>query len=343
MKHAVITGASGFIGGWIVREFLEQGWGVTATIHRHESEFLHEMADGGRVQEIRTEVREKCRLRSDLVSAAAGYGGRIDAIVHCAGRATDVGWEREFRETNFESVRHLTGIVTDLEIPRLVFVSTIDVYGLNDYCGQSEQDLETAENPCSSYPRYKILAEKWITEHLAPERYSIIRPGQVWGPGDTTLTARAVDFLRKSPWIIHFGRWRGTNRWPLAHVRNVAAVSYLATISRSADGQAINVIDKEFTTIDQFYRMIARIYLGREKLRTLFLPYWVGMLVAAPVTLISNALNLKHPFMDPSVYALKSVSSNLDLSNDRMMRLFRECGRQPVTLEQGISELEARS
>ena len=338
-KHVFITGPAGFVGGYAVREFVKQGRHVFALVHKTTSRELEELARNGAVTIVRGDVTDFAPLKEALTRAVETRGAALDAVIHCAGRASDVGRRRTFRRVNFESVQRLVQIAKDLAVGRFVFVSTTDVYGLRDFHGEAEDELPLRAALRNPYPEFKIAAENWIRDHLPPERYSIIRPAAVWGAGDRTLTPRIVGFLRRSPWIVHFGQWRGRNRWPLAHVRNVAAAIYLAATLPEAAGRAVNVLDDETTTIDEFYRLLAGIYLPHKTLRTVTLPLWVGAVFGCAVSAISNLLNLDHPFADPSLYALYSVSRHLDFSNRRFRELLAAAGRPIVTREQGIREL----
>lgn len=343
MRHAFVTGAAGFIGGYIARRFTDEGWHVLALVHRTASPELTRLAHAGSVTLVTGDVTDPAGLRTALAAVLAKRGASLDAIVHCAGRASDVGWRREFRRTNFESVRGLVSLVKEWNVGRLVFVSTTDVYGLRDFHGESEDELTLAARPRNPYPEFKIAAEACIRTELPPDRFGIVRPAQVWGVGDLTLTSRIVGFLRTSPWIVHFGKWRGRNRWPLAHVRNVALTAFLVASIPAAGGLAVNVVDDENTTMDEFCRILARVYLPHRTYRTVTLPFWVGQCVGAAVSGLSNLLNLKQPFADPSFYALYAVSHNLDFGNRRMKDLAASAGRALVTRDAGIRELEEAS
>ncbi|MCE5197988.1 MAG: NAD(P)-dependent oxidoreductase [Armatimonadota bacterium] len=343
MKHAFITGAAGFIGGYAVREFVEQGWHVFALVHRKTSAVLDELAASGSVTIVQGDLSDFAELERDLREQLESRGVMLDAIVHCAGRASDVGRRDEFRRTNFESVQNLSGIVEHLDVGQFVFVSTTDVYGLRNFNGESEDELPLQDNIRNPYPEFKIAAEEWILKTLPPERYSIIRPTAVWGVGDPTLTPRIVSFLKSSPWIIHFGKWQGSNRWPLAHVRNVATAIYLAATLQEAAGSAVNVLDSEITTIEEFYRIVASVYLPEKRLRSVTLPMWIGKAFGTVVSSISNTLNLDHPFTDPSLYALYSVASNLDFSNERFLHLLKRGNRRIVSRDEGVDELRSKS
>lgn len=339
MKNVFITGATGFLGRYIAEEFAGNGWCVTALIHRRKSDPLETLAQAGKLDYVSGDVGDFESLRSALFAS----GKVFDVIVHCAGRASDVGWRSEFRRTNYHSVQHLVKLTQDLNVGRLVFVSTTDVYGLLDFKGESEDELDLKPHPRNPYPEFKIRAERYLRENLLQDRYAILRPAQVWGGGDTTLTPRIVDFLRGSPWIVHFGKWRGANRWPLAHVRNVATAAYLAATLPQAAGQAINVVDNERVSMDEFSRVLARIYLPKKNFKTVTLPFWLGAVLGSVVTGVSNLLNLNQPFMDPSLYALYAVSRNLDFDNHKLQELSRLAGKPLLTVEQGIHELEQES
>ncbi len=339
MKHVFITGASGFIGGYAADKFAAEGWHVLALCHRSTSAGIMKLVQSGAATIINGDVTDSKKLKSSVVSALEKRGAKLDAIINCAGRASDIGWRSEFRRTNLESVQVMVGLVKDLNVGRLVFVSTTDVYGLRDYEGAAAEDLPLRARPRNPYPEFKIQAEEHIRANLASESYSIVRPAQVWGVGDRTLTPRIVEFLRGSPWIIHFGRWCGRNRWPLAHVRNVASVLFLAATEKATDGLAINVVDSEWTTMDDFYRILAEIYLPHKQFKAVTLPFWVGWCAGAIISCISNLLNLERPFADPSLYALYSVSHNLNFSNKRMKKLLSDAGIPIVTRKAGIAEL----
>ena len=326
--RVLVTGAAGFIGGACAREFSSRGWDVTALVHRREPEGL----SGARI--IRASITE----RDQLISALCGEGP-FDAVVHCAGRASDVGRDHEFRAANHQGVLNIIECMEPAGIRRLVHISTTDVYGIRDFvsAGEDTPFLNNLRNP---YPKYKILAERDIAEKLPAERYVILRPAAVWGEGDTTLLPRILSFLRTSPFIFHFGKWRGRNRWPLAHVSNVARAAFLGASCNDALGQAYNVVDPEHTTIDEYYRMLIRACLPEKAgMRSVSVPFWVGWTIGVASSLLSNALNRPLPLFEPSLYGLYSVSRDLDFSGKRLQQLFATHGEEFVSRESGLRSI----
>jgi nucleoside-diphosphate-sugar epimerase len=342
VNTVLVTGAGGFIGGYVATEFAARGWRVFGTVHRRVPERWEEQS-GGQVTLLRADVTSPESLRAAAERAAQGGRKGPDVIVHCAGRASDIGPRRMFEAVNFEPVRTLARITRESDVSRLVFLSTTDVYGLRDFRGEDEDALPLSPFPRNPYPVFKVAAENLIRAELPAGRFSIVRPAQVWGVGDRTLTSRIVKFLRKSPCIVHFGPWHGANRWPLAHARNVAKACFLAATRPEAAGQAIHVLDRERTTMDDFYRIVADVFLPGRRFRTVCLPMWVGVTVGAAVSAFSNALGLDHSFMDPSHYAVYAVSRNLDFSDRRFADLMAAAGEAVVTREEGIAELRANA
>jgi nucleoside-diphosphate-sugar epimerase len=122
-------------------------------------------------------------------------------------------------------------------------------------------------------------------------------------------------------------------------VINVASSVYLAATAPEAAGQAFTIADDESTSIDDFYRIVAEIYLPHKKLKTIPLPFWSGFIFGSIISFISNALNLKRPFADPSLYALYSVSRNLAFSNRKIRNLCISNNIKFITLEEGIAAI----
>ena len=298
--HVLVTGAGGFIGGHIARRFASAGWKVTGLVHRR-----HPKDPVPGAEYVTGDISDSDGLRLQVEALAP------DVIVHAAALASDVGPDSLFRRLNYGPVVTLAPLAKR----KFVFISTADVYGIRDFSGEDVSTLKFDDNLRNPYPRYKIMAEMWLKDNLPPERFACIRPAAVWGPGDETLERRVADFLRSSPFIVHFGKWRGRNRWPLADVRRVAEAAWLAATTNRWDGDGVTVIDSRRITADEFYReTAARLFPGR-RYRTLCLPMWLGVCIGRLSSFIAAMLRLTHVPFDPSYYALKTVSSNLDFAD----------------------------
>jgi nucleoside-diphosphate-sugar epimerase len=155
--HVFVTGAAGFIGGYVVEEFIQNNWIVSALVHNTISSKLEHWIQEQKVIAIKGDATDKASLREAIEESSRSVNRVPDVIVHCAGRATDVGRRKEFRRTNFDSVRFLGKLVLEKEIERMVFVSTTDVYGVRDFHHEREEDLPLENNTGNPYPEYNEL------------------------------------------------------------------------------------------------------------------------------------------------------------------------------------------
>jgi nucleoside-diphosphate-sugar epimerase len=343
-KHVIVTGAAGFLGGACVQEFLQRGWQVTAVVHRRDSARLRALRGHPALGIVRASLTPTSRALHDALLSQAPAGGKAcRALIHCAGRATDVGRDSAFRTSNLLAVENVCQLVRRLSIGRLVQMSTTDVYGVRDFVRAGER-TRLEDNRRNPYAKYKILAETCISRCLGAERSVILRPALVWGPGDTTVLPRAIAFLRASPVILHFGPWRGRNRWPLAYVGNVARVAYAAAMCDAALGEAFNVVDPEPTRMDDYYRMLSALFLpDRRRRRSLTLPLWMGLSIGAVSTTLSNLLNLNHPLFEPSLYGARHISHDQWFDSTKSIALLERCGLTLIDRATALRELKTWS
>ena len=299
-KVVLVTGAGGFIGLNVVKMYVKYGWSVLALVHNNIPDELLSLKN---VEIIKGDITDE-----DFILR---FSGAVDVVAHVAGLAKDIGKDELYKKLNFEPIKYLSKVPRE----KIVYVSSSDVYGIKDF-KNADEDTPLIEYPKNPYPKYKILSENWLRTNCS--NYVIIRPAAVWGEGDKTLEKRVIDFLRTSPYIVHFGKWNGNCRWPLANVENVAKTIVAVSNTSKYDKQAITIIDSQKTTIDDYYRKIAKKYFPDKKFKRLYLPFWVGKLLGFISTGLSNALNLKDPIFDPTFYAVHHVSSNLDFSSKKM-------------------------
>ena len=88
MKRVFITGGTGFVGGRVVREFVREGWHVSALVHRASSPEPDALQQLDGVTVLHGDARDYESVSRAVEQAA---DGPLDAVVHCAGRASDVG------------------------------------------------------------------------------------------------------------------------------------------------------------------------------------------------------------------------------------------------------------
>ena len=312
-QRILIIGAGGYIGSNAAQYFIKEGFAVTGTVRNR---IAPELTVCG------AEIRHADLY--DFASLEALFDEAYDYVIHIAALASDTGKEEKFRIANFEAVKHLAFLAMKHHVKRFIYLSTADVYGLHDFHGESEEELPFDRKVRNPYPKYKIKSEEFLQSELPPERFACVRPCVVFGNGDTTITPRAVAFLKSSPFVIHFGKWRGQNRWPLAHVENVCRTLHGAMVLPEAGGKGVTVLDSRYTTLSDYYRELAAKYLPDKKIREITLPLWT---IRGPAW-ISSTFSGEKALFDPTLYALDTITSNLDFSNARMLEYIRAAGKK---------------
>lgn len=184
MKRLLITGADGFVGRWLTRAAIAEGWSVTAAT-----------GPGGHAPETwldATEVSQVTAVSADLTAPeelARVVAGPVDAVVHLAALSSGAAARRDpagAMQVNATATGNLiTAIAAAGHRPRFLLVSTGEVYG----AGHAEPISEHAAiRPISPYAESKVAAEAVALERGAAAAIDVViaRAFPHTGPGQST-------------------------------------------------------------------------------------------------------------------------------------------------------------
>ena len=186
MKYFV-TGATGFLGGVLVRQLLAAGHSLNAVV-RSPAKAAGLAALG--VALFPGDVTDKASLRAPMQGA--------DGVFHVA------GWyklgqrdSRQAMRVNVEGTRNVLETMRELGLAKDVYTSTLAVF--SDTHGQKpDETYRFRGQHLSEYDRTKALAhdlaEGFIQEGLP---LVIVMPGVIYGPGDTSSLGRALELYRQ--------------------------------------------------------------------------------------------------------------------------------------------------
>jgi len=238
LMKALVTGATGFIGSYLVRELLIQGHQVTALCQPGSS------AQYGFPPDVKLalgDVTEPESLRKGCEPQ--------DCIFHCAGIVSGYGsWERFFK-VGVEGTRNMINVASNVGVRRFVHLSSISVYGTRPRGQRYTELTPLKENPerWNHYVRQKVLSEKvvWKAYNEGHIQVIAIRPSLVLGPGDRNVVRRTLSLLQ-SPLGAIIGS--GTNRVPCVVVNELVKTIIIAAANDHAVGKAYNLSGCESIT-----------------------------------------------------------------------------------------------
>ncbi|WP_455592161.1 NAD-dependent epimerase/dehydratase family protein [Bacteroides sp.] len=190
MASILITGASGFIGSFIVQEALKRKFGVWAGIRPTSSKkYLGER----KIHFLELDFAHPNELRAQL-SGHKGTYSKFDYIVHCAG-VTKCKDKNEFDRVNYLQTKYFIDTLRELNMvpQQFIYVSTLSVFGPiheGDNLPISENDTPL---PNTAYGFSKLKAELYI-QSIPGFPYVIYRPTGVYGPreADYFLMAKSI-------------------------------------------------------------------------------------------------------------------------------------------------------
>jgi len=213
-ERVLITGATGFLGSYVLRRYLAAGSEITA-IARSAAPELAQLP----IRTVQADLRDTDRLRD----ACRGQ----DVIQHVGGISGIWGRWRDFYEINTLATMALLQGAREHGVPRFVYTSSPSVtFDGSDQCGVDERVPYAGRWLCH-YPHSKMLAEQAVLAAHGRDgvRTCALRPHLIWGPGDRHLIPRLVVRARAGQ-LRRVGS--GKNLIDTVYVENAAYAQWLA-------------------------------------------------------------------------------------------------------------------
>jgi nucleoside-diphosphate-sugar epimerase len=267
----LITGASGFIGSFIVEEALNRGFETWAAVRKSSSKaFLQDE----RIHFIELNLSSEAELKQQLKDI------QFDYVVHAAG-VTKCLHKEDFFRINTEGTKNLVRALLDLQMPlkRFVYISSLSIMGAireeQPYKEIREQDKAM---PNTAYGKSKLEAEQWLVslnkelekknEKLLP--YVILRPTGVYGPRERDYFMMAKSIQSHTDFAVGFKQQDIT----FVYVTDVVQAVFLA-MEKGQTGRCYFLSDGEVYQSSTFSDLIRK-ELGN--------PWWIR--ITAPLWLL---------------------------------------------------------
>jgi UDP-4-keto-D-QuiNAc 4-reductase len=302
----LVTGATGFVGGALVRRLVRDGVTVRAACRSRPA--------------VALDAEVVCNLDVASHTDWAGALDAIDVVVHCAARV-HVMREREldplaqFRSCNVDGTLALASQAAAAGVRRFVLVSSIGVHGAMTTEGRPFHP-EDVPAPHSPYAISKLEAEEGLRS-LA-ERTSleivVVRPPLVYGPGAPGNFARLLHAVRHR-WPLPFGSVH--NQRSLISLDNLVDVLTLVCHHPAASGAPLLVSDGHDISTTSLLRQIG-VALGSPP-----------RLLSVPERILRGGLRLvgRHELI---LSLVDSLQIDISATRDRL------AWSPPQTLEEGL-------
>lgn len=224
-----VTGATGFLGGALVRRLSSEG--VSSIAIGRDAQRGEALAALPHVTFVRAEL-------SDSRDAARALHG-AHAVVHSAALSAPWGRASDFERANVRATENVIEASERHCVSRFVYVSSPAVYfDFNAREGIRERDPLPATQ-VNDYARTKLIGERLT--HAAHDRglaSVILRPRAIYGPGDTSILPRVVMALQRGYFPLIDG---GRARIDLTYIDDATEALMCALQHDEALGRTFNV------------------------------------------------------------------------------------------------------
>ncbi|GIP35765.1 NAD(P)-dependent oxidoreductase [Paenibacillus sp. J2TS4] len=319
--RALVTGATGFIGGKLALRLAGMGWQVTAAGRNAQQGRKIALAAEG-ITYIRADLQDE----ASIMKACEGQ----DYVFHCGALSSPWGKYDDFYQSNVIGTRNVAGGCLEHKVKRLIHVSTPSIYfDYTDRLNIKEDDPLPARS-VNFYAATKLLAETEVDRAYERGLETItIRPRGVFGPGDQAILPRLLKANERGKVPLING---GQAKIDITYVENVVdSLLLCAEAGPDALGRKYNITNGEPVMLAELLENL--FYVLRQPLRAKPLPfravYWLAGGLEWGAKLFAGG---KEPLITRYTVGVLGTNQTLDITRARV-----ELGYEPkVTISDGI-------
>jgi nucleoside-diphosphate-sugar epimerase len=258
----LVTGACGFLGSHVTELLLASGEQPRILVRPGEDVSA---LDGADVDIRWGDIADRAAVARALRA--------VERVIHCAARTGPWGPAAEYERTNVRALETLVRTALAAGVRRLVHISSITVHG-NDVRGEADEraPLREESNP---YSRSKVAGERLLQRMIRADGapVTIVRPGWIYGPRDTTSFLRLARMIEQRRMIMVGS---GENHLPLIYASDAARGVLLACQAARAEGRSYLLVNDERVTQRQFVEALASELSAPPPMRSI--PYQLALM-----------------------------------------------------------------
>jgi nucleoside-diphosphate-sugar epimerase len=317
LSPALVTGASGFVGGHLVETLVRQNVKVKLLVRASSKLAFKPTAN-----------MELCYGDvTDLESLRKAMKG-VQVVYHLAGvlRGSDFS---SYRNVNAEGTRKVCRAAAESKVKRLVYVSSLSAAGPSTEKGPiAETDFP---KPVSFYGQTKLMGEDIALSYQTHFPVTVLRPGAVYGPRETDIFEY---FKMVASGIVVIGG-ADTQKISFVYVNDLVDAILLAAYSKKAEGKTYFVSDGQ-----SYHWSDITVYIGKalnKSYVTIKLPLGLAKVVASIGDFITSLTGKS--VLPPIVSSDKMKEAQVPGWACKNDKLRQELGFKPkVGIEAGIQK-----
>lgn len=314
----LITGASGFIGSFIVEEALRRGFETWAAIRKSSSlSFLQDE----RIHTIELNLSSEEQLKEQLKEH------QFDYVVHAAG-VTKCLHKEDFFRINTEGTKHFVRALTATQnnLKRFVYISSLSIMGaIREQQPYQEIREDDKAQPNTAYGKSKLDAEQWL-DTVEGLPYVILRPTGVYGPRERDYFMMAKSIKAHTDFAVGFKQQDIT----FIYVTDVVQAVFLAC-EKGVTGRRYFLSDGEVYQSSTFSDLIRK-ELGNPWWIRITAPLWLLRIITFCGEYVGKITGKVTALNNDKYYIMRQRNWRCNIKPAR-----RELGFEPkVKLEEGV-------
>lgn len=316
----LVTGATGFLGKYIIEEFVQHDYEIYA--------FGRNQQIGERLEQTYEKTTFIQGDFTDLSSVTRAVKG-MDAVIHAGALSTVWGKWETFEAINVQGTDNICQACKTHGVTRLIYISTPSLYTEKRDRFDIKEEEFNPNNELNYYIKSKILSEQRIKYY--PElNTTIIRPRGLFGVGDTSLIPRILE-VNKKIGVPLFNE--GKNIVDITCVENVAYAIRLCLEQDAAKGKTYNLTNGEPREFKQILEQLFE-EIGQEP-KYLKLNFGLVYGIAGFLEKVYSTLRIhKEPVLTKYTVATLGYSQTLNIE-----KIKEDVGYEPIlTLDEGIAK-----